>query len=145
MSYIYVLESGENYCKVGKTINPELRVDQIKCTTGLDITRVKFFECKGEPFVSERMAQKELEPLSCFLEWFRCPFELACDVVEKHSKIEYKSDKKGKPVKIHESVHVMLEEIIKSGYEHKGMPHKKPSKASIVTELVSKLHKKECK
>lgn len=51
----------------------------------------------------------------------------------------------GKPVKIHESVHVMLEEIINSGYQHKGMPHKKPSKASIVTELVSKLHKKECK
>lgn len=50
-----------------------------------------------------------------------------------------------KAIKVHSSVHDLLDEIIESGYKHKDAPQKKTSKASIVVELILKLHKKECK
>ena len=49
-----------------------------------------------------------------------------------------------KQANLYIETHNMLEEIIESGYKI-GNQVKKASKAELIHELVSKLHKKECK
>jgi hypothetical protein len=48
-------------------------------------------------------------------------------------------------VNLHKDTHKMLEEIKEAGYKVKSAPTKAASKSAIIHELVSKLHKKECK
>lgn len=94
MSYVYVAESGCGMCKIGKSKDPELRVKSIKNETGLEITNFKFFKCNGDSILTEKSCHSiaGLRYKNIFKEWFRIPFDKACELVKSESEIGYQND-----------------------------------------------------
>ena len=85
MNNIYVAESGDGYCKIGKSDNPENRMRQIELSSGLRITRWKEFSCNSDSLKTERLAQKEASQHHVFGEWFAISFEEAVEICRNAS------------------------------------------------------------
>ena len=88
MGYVYVAESGDGFCKIGKSNNPEARMSTIECSTGLKITRWAAFECVSDAVKTERFVHRKFPSNSVFGEWFEVCFDDAVSVCYEASKDE---------------------------------------------------------
>lgn len=93
-SYIYVMESGDGFCKVGKSDNPELRLKTIESDMGISIKRLEKFRCNGNALATERKVHKELKSQSMFGEWFYVDFNFACEISKAEASVSHKERKK---------------------------------------------------
>ena len=120
MSYVYVAESGDGYCKIGRSINPELRLSQLENEFPFGFT--SFLSVKVDnPDYAEAEAHKILKSKNLFREFFSVGFDDAVKIVES-LKFSAPSDgecairgtrrapaKKQLPVGLTESQHKYLE------------------------------------
>lgn len=94
MSFVYVAESGDGYCKIGMSETPEARVKSIESVTGLSITRLHFERCEDKK-LSEKTCHDKLANFRLFGEWFNIDFADAVSVL-MDSTCESSKDKSGK-------------------------------------------------
>lgn len=76
--YIYVMESGDGYCKIGRTIHPETRKGNIESSTGLLITNEFYIKVNGCDEQAEKAAHDHFRLNNVFLEWFNVDFNDTC-------------------------------------------------------------------
>tara|TARA_R110002074_G_scaffold105666_1_gene228234 strand:+ start:228 stop:641 length:414 start_codon:yes stop_codon:yes gene_type:complete len=95
---IYIFESGNGYCKIGCSEDPESRKRSIEYATGLACTRFISFRHLSEMLPTEKEIHKELSVNSVFGEWFSIDFESAEIVVSKCCKM--KIEKKNSAPKV---------------------------------------------
>lgn len=146
-SYIYVMESGVGYCKIGKSDNPEFRVKVIEGEMGISITRMQKFECAGDPLKTESEAHSTLAQSSLFREWFYIDFEDACEVARIESKSNHTKSKTAgyhKQANLFKSTHALIDQIAEV-MQSKKCSKGKVSKADVIDEAVKAMHKKVVK